>query len=575
MSLSVTARRPISFGLVLGVMLGLAACTARDRPASDAQVTMPVSPLGSYLAAQQAQQDHDYKNAARFLDQALASDADNLELTRRTFVLRLSEGQIADAVPLARRLRDLGGSFGLPVLVLLTEDIRTGNFEDAARLAAAIPKEGAERFATPLLTAWIEVGRQHVPAALKALDQMGDLHGLEPLRDLHVALIDDYADRVDAAAAAYKKLIADQKEPTWRLVEVAGNFFERHGRSDEARDLYERYQGSDRETDAAASGLARIAAGIVPPRVVASPQDGAAEAMFDMASLLNRRETIDAALIYARLALDLAPKFALAQLLAGEIRETQDRNADALALYRSVDPASPLSWSARLHAALTLSVLGRDDEAEAELRAMAAERPTRAEPLIDLGDLLRGRNQFAEAVRAYDAAIARIPSIDKSGWRLFYSRGVALERSGQWPRAEADLKHALELEPDQPLVLNYLGYSWIDRGENLPDALKMIERAVELRPNDGYIVDSLGWAFYRLGNLSRASELLEHAIELLPEDPTINDHLGDVYWRTGRLVEARYQWRRALLFNPEAGEVKDLEIKLDHGLSGPVAVQGG
>ncbi|HZT50748.1 MAG TPA: tetratricopeptide repeat protein, partial [Stellaceae bacterium] len=387
-------------------------------------------------------------------------------------------------------------------------------------------------------------------------------------RDLHLGLIADLADRTDEAQQAYAALLASETQPTWRVVDVVGNFYERHGQAAAARELYQRFAGEDSETDAAAAGLERVAAGTVPPRLVTTPAQGAAEALFDLASLLNQRETQDSALLYARLALELQPDFALARLLAAEIREQQGRTEDALALYKGIDPKSPLAWSARLRVALALDSLGRTDEALSMLRAMAEERPTLPEPLIELGDVLRSHNRFAEAAHAYDGAIAR-SKIDKKAWRVFYDRGVALERSAQWPRAEADLKHALALDPEQPMALNYLGYSWIDRGINLNEGLKLIQRAVELRPNDGYIVDSLGWAFYRLGNYQRASELLEHAIELLPEDPTINDHLGDAYWRTGRLAEARYQWRRALQFGPEAGEVKSIESKLDRGLAQP------
>jgi Flp pilus assembly protein TadD len=197
---------------------------------------------------------------------------------------------------------------------------------------------------------------------------------------------------------------------------------------------------------------------------------------------------------------------------------------------------------------------------------MAAERPKDPEPLIELGDILRGRNRFAAAVEAYDAAMSRVGDVQPQHWRLYYSRAAALERSGQWARAETDLKRALELQPDQPLVLNYLGYSWIDRGEHLDQGLTMVRRAVELRPNDGYIVDSLGWAYYRLGEFANATQFLEKAIELLPEDPTVNDHLGDAYWQQGRAVEARYQWRRALQFKPEADQVKTIETKIDQGI---------
>jgi Flp pilus assembly protein TadD len=287
---------------------------------------------------------------------------------------------------------------------------------------------------------------------------------------------------------------------------------------------------------------------------------------------------MDAALIYARLALDLSPHFALAQMLVGEIRDAQERPAEALALYQAIDPQSPYAWMAQLRAALELDALDRTDEAVAKLKSLAADRPTRSEPLIELGDILRSHKRFAEAVSAYDEAATRIPHPQPDDWRLFYSRGVAEERSNNWPRAEADLKQALALQPNQPLVLNYLGYSWIDRGENLNDALGMIKHAVDLRPNDGYIVDSLGWAYFRLHDFDHATEYLERAIELLPADPTINDHLGDAYWRAGRQAEARYQWQRALQFQPEADEIKGIQAKLDHGLSAlpsSASVNGG
>ena len=216
--------------------------------------------------------------------------------------------------------------------------------------------------------------------------------------------------------------------------------------------------------------------------------------------------------------------------------------------------------------AANLELLDRTDEAIAQLKAMAAEEPTRAGADMQLGDLLRGKKRFTESVAAYDEAIQRFEAAGMpERWSLYYSRGIALERSGQWKRAEADLEHALELKPDQPLVLNYLGYSWIDRGENLDRGLKMIQKAVELRPEDGYIVDSLGWAHYRLGDYSSAVQYLEKAIELVPEDPTINHHLGDTYWQSGRPVEARYQWKRALQFGPQDEEIKPIQAKLDGG----------
>ena len=198
---------------------------------------------------------------------------------------------------------------------------------------------------------------------------------------------------------------------------------------------------------------------------------------------------------------------------------------------------------------------------------MVAENPRLVGAQVTLGDILRSKKRFGEAVTAYDEAIRRAAASGlPERWALFYDRGVALERSGEWARAEADLLHALEMKPDQPLVLNYLGYSWIDQGINLDEGMKMIRRAVDQRPDDGYIVDSLGWAFYRIGNFEDAVKNLERAIDLKPEDPTINDHLGDAYWRVGRTLEAKFQWAHARDLKPEAEELPKIEAKIANGL---------
>jgi tetratricopeptide (TPR) repeat protein len=534
---------------------------------SDPEAAMPASPLGAYLAARHAQEERDYAHAADFMGEALADDPANADLMRRTFVLRVGEGRMAEALPLAQRLATLDHDGSLADIVLLLQQAKSGDFKSATERARALPREGAQRLSAPLLLAWCEMGLQQPAAALRALDALNDIRGVQSLHDLHAAMIADYMDHLGEAEEGYKKLIADQPDLTWRTVEMAGNFYERHERAAEARRLYQRLVERDEGDATVTQALDRIAKGEVPARIVTSPRDGLAEALFDLASILNQRETLDASLIYARLALDLRPDFPLAQMLIAEIDEDQHHMADALAGYRSVSPSSALSWAARLRAAAALDALDRTDEAAAELKRMAAERPHLPDPLIELGDILRGRDRFAEAIAAYDEGIARVEKIEPGHWRLFYSRAVALERSQQWPRAEADLKHALELQADQPLVLNYLGYSWIDRGKNLDQALKMIKRAVELRPNDGYIIDSLGWAYYRLGDFPKATQTLEHAIELLPEDPTINDHLGDAYWQGGRIDEARFQWRRALQFKPEPQDAKTIEGKLDRGLA--------
>ena len=313
--------------------------------------------------------------------------------------------------------------------------------------------------------------------------------------------------------------------------------------------------------------LDRLAKGTKALPLVASARDGMAEALLNIGGTLSGGNTGELAMICGRLALYLKPDLGLARMLVAGVLESDGREADANAQYDKVPHDSPLSWLARLRKAANLDAMDQTDMAITELKTMAAEKPERVDALINLGDLLRVHKRFDEAVTAYDQAVARIGKLTPRYWSLLYSRGIALERSNHWDRAEKDLQEALKLNPDQPYVLNYLGYSWVDKGEHMNRAREMIEKAVELRPTDGYIVDSLGWLYYRTGRYKDAVDQLERAVELKPEDPVINDHLGDAYWRAGRTAEARYQWQRALGLEPDTDLASALRAKLVKGLA--------
>ena len=302
------------------------------------------------------------------------------------------------------------------------------------------------------------------------------------------------------------------------------------------------------------------------PRHVDSAQSGGAEALYQIGSSIGRRGGEDLALIYLQLALYLEPNHAMALLSLADLYESLKKPSLAIAVYDRIPASSPLHRNAEIQIASDLDALDRTDEAKSRLQQLIAEHPKDNEAIIALANILRGRKDFANCADVYGKAIANIPTPEKSNWVLFYYRGICYERSHQWPAAEADLKKALELFPDQPLVLNYLGYSWIDQGTNLDEGMNMIRRAVEQRPDDGYIVDSLGWANFRIHNYDEAVKDLERAIELKPEDPTINDHLGDAYWRVGRVLEARFQWTHAKDSNPEPEDLPKIEEKLRAGL---------
>ena len=533
------------------------------------------TPSGAYLAGRHAQETRDYAAAASWFEDALKTDPESPELISRTFLMEASEGRFDQARPLALKELTFDSTDAVAELVLLIDRIKAGDKAGALARAEALPAEGVHRFLGPLALAWTRMAVGDLAGADAALRQLDKFNGFAPLEYYQFGLLYDFAGQPDRAEENFKKTLEVAGQLNWRLTDAMANFYERHGRADEADALYQRFIKDNAGSELAESVLARKPA--EPPLpLIDSAKEGLAEALFDLASVVNQPETTDLALLYARCALQLRPHLPLAQLLLSDVLSAQNKPAESLVVLDEIPPSSPYSWSARLRVSANLEMLDRTEEAIAQLEEMSAEAPARAGAEMQLGDLLRGKKRFSEAVKAYDEAIRRLQAAGMpERWSLYYSRGIALERSGQWKLSEADLLHALELKPEQPLVLNYLGYSWIDKGENLQRGLKMIEKAVELRPEDGYIVDSLGWAHYRLGDYSSAVEYLEKAIELVPEDPTINDHLGDAYWQSGRSSEARFQWRRALQFGPEADEIKPIEAKLDRGLVSPARAGGG
>jgi len=548
----------------------LTACAPDDeKPAvqSSAIMTASASPAGNYLAGRQAQKNRDFGNASRFLGKALEKTPDNTLLLRNTFLARLADGDITEAVPMAREIVKRQNSAPIAKLILLVDAVERNDLPGAGPILANFPERGFSGFLKPLLTSWVMVGATDGSDPIEALSPLKNQSGLRVLYELHAALLSDAVGRPEEAEKHYKFAAKNVRRSTLRVVQGYGQHLERAGKTEQARLLYETYLKENPDSVVLSPAMERLDKGEKPALLVSGPAGGIAEALFNIAGTMTRQNSAQDALIFGQLALHLRPDFDLARMLVAGILESMNRNEDAIAAYREIDSQSPFHWSARLRVAGNLEALDRDDDAIALLQILTREDATRPEPLVSLGDLLRSNKRFAESVAAYDRAIDLLSDLDKRHWTILYSRGISLERSKQWERAERDFKRALELNPDQPYVLNYLGYSWVDQGINLGPAREMIERAVKLRPNDGYIVDSLGWVLYRLKDFEGAVEHLERAVELRPNDPTINDHLGDAYWRVGRYTEARFQWQRALALKPEADQISAIEDKLQRGLA--------
>lgn len=541
----------------------VAADVADDSPTTSA--------AGNFLAAFHAQRQRDVAAAAEYGVRAAQSAPDNLDISLRAHASLVEAGRIDEAGALARRILAVNPGFAPAHLTLAVIDFRAGRPADARGRLAVLPIQGVNRIVHPLLLGWLEMALDRPAAAVIALRPVQEVQGFRSLHDYHVGLVNELAGRFGDAEEAYRRSLEGDGGTPPRLVEAFGGFLERRGRTAEARALYQRFRQQAPDAPIIRQGLARTTPGGppgTPPRFAAgSPLAGAGEAFANLAAAFRQDNTIALALAYGQLALHLAPDDPATLSTVADILDQLGQREAADALYARVEPASAYGFAARLRLAENQHERGNTDAAVRALERLATDTPERVEPLTVMGNALREKERFAEAAAAYGRAIERLGAPESRHWSLFYMRGIAFERAKNWPAAEQHFKRALELQPEQPDVLNYLAYTWVDKGVNVVEAERMLRRAVEQRPNSGHIVDSLGWAFFRLGRFAEAVPLLERAAELLPEDPVILDHLGDGLWRVGRQLEAIFQWQRALRSKPEPELKVEIEKKLRDGLA--------
>ncbi|NWG45560.1 MAG: tetratricopeptide repeat protein [Alphaproteobacteria bacterium] len=522
--------------------------------------------LGSYLAARYAAATRDSENAARYYGLALSIEPDSPVLLERKFLFDLAEGSVPSAVRAAPSILEADPDNPYAQLVLALDALRS---RDYGRTLANLNLDAQGpfgRLSAALVGAWAELGRGDEAAAIAELDSLGDLQTVRIFERFHRGLLADLTGNAEDADAAYKEAILFGQGRSLRMIEAYGSFLARQGREDEAFELYTDYLELAPDNPIILAAIADLEAGRAPAPIVTDPRAGAAEALYGIASVFPSIASVELPLIYLNLAVYLRPDFDVALALIGDRFEDAQQWERAVEVYRRIERDSPLAETISVQIAYNLDRLDRTDEAVELLREKTARNPDFYRGPIAIADILRARERYGEALSAYDAALSRVDAQDGDFWALHYARGTVLERLKRWPEAEESLLTALEMRPEDPLILNYLGYSWVDQGLHLDRALAMIERAVELRPDDGYIVDSLGWAHYRLGNYDRAVRYLERAVELAPGDPTINDHLGDAFWRVGRKLEARFQWSHVLDMDPEPELAARVRRKLELGL---------
>src|SRR6202451_3299060 len=521
---------------------------------------------GSYLAARHASVERDAASAATFYRSALRTDPKNNELLDRAFISSLAEGDIDEAVKLADRILAVDKTNRVARLVIGVRDLKQKKYASAQSNINQSVRGPITDLVATLLSGWASYGAGDSKSAIASIDKLTGPEWYPIFKDLHAAMILELSGKEKDAGVRLERAYK-LEDSMLRISDEYARWLSRNKDDAAAIAVYEAFDKKLARHPLVMEGLRDTRAGKKLPPLVDSPQTGAAEALYGIGATLTRRGGEDLALVYLQLALYLAPNHPLALLSLADLYESVKKPQMAIKVYERMPASSPLKRNAEVLLATDLDAADRSEEAIKILKGVAAEDPKDVEAIMALGNIERGRKKFADCTVTYTQGLNGLPEgTEKANWVYFYYRGICEERSKQWSKAEVDMRKALELQPEQPHVLNYLGYSWIDQGINLDEGMKMIKRAVDQRPDDGYIVDSLGWAYFRIGNYEDAVKNLERAIDLKPEDPTINDHLGDAYWRIGRTLEAKFQWAHARDLKPEPEDLPKIEAKIENGL---------
>lgn len=571
--------RLLNGAAIIAVMgLGAAVVSAEDKPAEPkAEVTFETRDVntfsGAYLAARTADIDRDFVTATELYRKALALQPDNADIAQRLMITYLMNGDFKKAVESADTLKSDASVERITSMVRGVDAIQSKNYRKAGEILKYEGPNDLDRLMTGLLQAWAIAGEGKTKQALSAVDKLEGPEWFGIFKNYVSGTIALQAGDLDAARSRLNTTILDRDgasgapDTFMRAVFALARLEANAGNKQKALDTIAVGEGVVNNYTPLDALRASIEKGEKQVQQVATPADGAASVLFAVAAALNRGGAEDIVTLYLQTARALDPDSADILIMLGGIAETLKKPEQAVALYRQVPDDSPMRRLSELQLGLSLASVGRVDEAKTHLQALIDQDPKNMRSYLALGSVLSDAKDYKAMGALYDRAAEAIgPTPQRSDWTIFFQRGIAYERLKEWPKAEPNFKKALELNPDQAQVLNYLGYSWVDMNMNLDEAMNMIRKAVELKPDDGYIVDSLGWAYFRLGKFDEAVVELERAAELMAGDPTINDHLGDAYWRVGRKLEATFQWRQALELKPEPTEIPKIQAKIDNGL---------
>ncbi|WP_306145327.1 tetratricopeptide repeat protein [Roseibium sp. MMSF_3412] len=529
---------------------------------------LPLTLSGSYLSGRLAGFQKDYGHAAAFYEETLAADPTNTMLLERTFLLKLANGDVEEAVHYAGELENAGLQNFLAQLALGGQHIVDGNYDEADQSLAKGRNGPLAQLSIGISRAWSLYGKGQADEAIELIDNLRGPDWFEVFKATHKAHLQFAAGRNQDALETIEGAYA-LDQAAIRVVDAYARILAANGRQQDAIAALDQYDQQFRGHPKIEQTRAFLESGSVVPPMVSDPAQGMAEILYGLGAVIGRDGGEELSTSYLQLALHMDPTAEFAAIALGSVFERMEQPARAIDAFMRVPDDSVLKREAEIQVGLNYNALEKVDEARSHLEALIEVDQADLEAVIALGNILRSHEIYDEAETVYSQGIDTIAELEPQHWLLMYFRGITRERLGNWDMAEADFRKALELNENQPLVLNYLGYSLVDQGLKLDEALEMIKTAVELRPTDGYIVDSLGWVYYRLGRYEEAVRELERAIELRPADPVINDHLGDAYWMVGRRNEARFQWNHARDLGPTEKDLPKILDKIANGLKEP------
>lgn len=555
--------------------LGAAACETSSLGFAgyDVPSSPPQSALSDYLAAQHARYDNATELAADYYLAALSQNPANAPTLRdRAYKLLISDGRFSEAADLAPSLSRGSLSFNLSKMVAVLETMKAKRYKQALLRLDSVNGTGFDLLLKPITRAWAHAGRKEREEAFKALEALKTQRAFGGFYLEQKAYLEAYFGDWEQAKGTFSAALQEGRQLSSRGILDYAARLSRRDEFDTAVEAVDTVLSRAPRIAELVSARQQLLAGRAFRPYVNRPADAVAEALYRTSTELVRKPTATSAIVYARLATLLQPDLTAAYILIGDVYAAQSRFRQASATLADVDETGPLSTILISRKAAFFEQLDRTDDAIAVLEQALEREPGNTLLQSELAELQRIHEQFDQSIALYDQVIA---ATDPPDWRLYYGRGIAHEQSGDFMNAEPDLRKALSLRPGDALILNYLGYSLLDRGLKVDEAVAMIDDAVAARPNDGYIVDSQGWAAYLRGDYEKAVELLERAVALVPGDPTINDHLGDAYWKAGRYIEARFKWRQVLTMEPSTTQEVRIAQKIDLGLTLADSVRTG